>query len=78
MDLLPCLDDAAEKDGGTNIRTCKLVMRVTEVSWSCSIFTGMCPKTHVAQNHGDETHPTNGTDGSCLGHPLTKFRVSIA
>ena len=29
-DCLPWLDDATDQDGGTNIRTCKLVMRVTD------------------------------------------------
>jgi hypothetical protein len=29
MDLLPCLYYAGEKDGGTNIRACKLVMGLT-------------------------------------------------
>ena len=29
MDLLPCLYYAGEKDGGTNIRTCKLVIDIT-------------------------------------------------
>ena len=64
MDLLPGLNDTGQQDGGADVCTSKLSI-VNQVS------RGSVPsRTYVAEDDGEETHASNGTDGAGLLNPV--------
>ena len=67
MDLLPFLNHSGEKDGGSDIRPCKLY---SYGRLAVRVQYLLRTETHVTENHGEESHAANAANGSCLFHPM--------
>lgn len=68
VDFLPCLDDAREKNRGSDV--CSRELKGGQVNEVYYTHKGLVWSTHIAQNHRQKSHPANAAYCSGLVYPV--------